>query len=303
MANVKQIKQKTTGTLLDIEDTQARGDIASEVNNRTNADKALDDKVKAETEARTSADNALNQKIAQETTNRTNADNALQTAVNAEAQTRLQADTDLQTNIGNEATARTNADNALQEKINTNKNDISELKSDLSNKLPKSPTEWEEWTAEEQAAARDRIGINEEFQRVFLLDEIWEQGTSLIVNVNNLSHLRIFISLNAGIISSVDNFGLISFTDSNGNRTENLFELGSISESNRDYAQVAYCKYDINDVPTMSRWAQVSGNPALTLRGGIVRNLCVGGIIPNFLVSKIHFPKIKGGVKIAIWGC
>ena len=113
MANVKQIKQKTTGTLLDIEDTQARNDIAAEITNRTNADKALDDKVKAETEARTSADNALNQKIVQETTNRTNADNALQTAVNAEAQ------------------AREQADNALQEKINTNKNDISELRGDL----------------------------------------------------------------------------------------------------------------------------------------------------------------------------
>ena len=50
MANVKQIKQKTTGTLLDIEDTQARSDIAAEITNRTNADKALDDKVKAETE-------------------------------------------------------------------------------------------------------------------------------------------------------------------------------------------------------------------------------------------------------------
>ena len=39
MANVKQFKQKTTGTLLDIEDTQARSDIASEITNRTNAEK------------------------------------------------------------------------------------------------------------------------------------------------------------------------------------------------------------------------------------------------------------------------
>lgn len=45
MANVKQIKQKTTGTLLDIEDTQARADIASEVVNRTNADNALQEKI------------------------------------------------------------------------------------------------------------------------------------------------------------------------------------------------------------------------------------------------------------------
>lgn len=45
MANVKQIKQKTTGTLLDIEDTQARADIASEITNRTNADNALQEKI------------------------------------------------------------------------------------------------------------------------------------------------------------------------------------------------------------------------------------------------------------------
>lgn len=63
MANVKQIKQKTTGTLLDVEDTQARADIASEVVNRTNADKALDDKVKAETTNRTNADNELQEEI------------------------------------------------------------------------------------------------------------------------------------------------------------------------------------------------------------------------------------------------
>lgn len=65
MANVKQLKQKTSGTLLDIEDAQARKDIASEVINRTNADKALDDKIKAEAEARTNADNALQEEIAE----------------------------------------------------------------------------------------------------------------------------------------------------------------------------------------------------------------------------------------------
>lgn len=47
--------------------------------------------------------------------------------------------------------------NSQTEQIQT---DISELKSDLSNKLPKSPTEWEEWTAEEQAMARLRIGAD-----------------------------------------------------------------------------------------------------------------------------------------------
>lgn len=40
------------------------------------------------------------------------------------------------------------------------KSEVSQLKEDLSDKLPKSPTNWGPWTAEEQAVARDRIGID-----------------------------------------------------------------------------------------------------------------------------------------------
>ena len=38
--------------------------------------------------------------------------------------------------------------------------EITQLKGDLANKLPKSPADWEQWTAEEQAAARNNIGIH-----------------------------------------------------------------------------------------------------------------------------------------------
>lgn len=44
--------------------------------------------------------------------------------------------------------------------IEQNAEDITALKGDLANKLPKSPAAWESWTAEEQAAARDNIGIH-----------------------------------------------------------------------------------------------------------------------------------------------
>ena len=36
--------------------------------------------------------------------------------------------------------------------------EVSQIRDDLANKLPKSPTNWEPWTAEEQAAACERIG-------------------------------------------------------------------------------------------------------------------------------------------------
>lgn len=44
---------------------------------------------------------------------------------------------------------------------------------DLADKLPKSPANWEQWTAEEQAAARDRLGIDEPYELIdsFTIDE------------------------------------------------------------------------------------------------------------------------------------
>ena len=46
---------------------------------------------------------------------------------------------------------------------------VGQLKGDLSNKLPKSPANWEMWTAEEQAAARERMGIPGDY---VLIEEI-----------------------------------------------------------------------------------------------------------------------------------
>ena len=40
-----------------------------------------------------------------------------------------------------------------------NSNDVNQIKDDLESKLPKSPANWEPWTAEEQAAAQERLGI------------------------------------------------------------------------------------------------------------------------------------------------
>ena len=164
------------------------------------------------------------------------------------------------------------------------------------------PAGWPEWTAEEQAAARDRLGITEDLQQVFILSETWEEATSLNVEVNSLSHFRIFITLETGTVSSVTNYGLISCTNSSGNKTESLFELGTLTESSRDNAQVAYCKYDIGETPVMTRWLQAGSCPQFTIRGGLIRNISTGSKIQDYMVSKIQFPPMKGDVRIAIWG-
>lgn len=54
--------------------------------------------------------------------------------------------------------ANTAAGNA-QAVADTVNGDVKQLKADLANKLPKSPSDWQEWTAEEQAAAQERLGI------------------------------------------------------------------------------------------------------------------------------------------------
>ena len=54
---------------------------------------------------------------------------------------------------------------------------IGQLKDDLANKLPKSPVNWESWTAEEQAAARERIGIPGDYE---LIDTITIEEDSVL---------------------------------------------------------------------------------------------------------------------------
>lgn len=43
---------------------------------------------------------------------------------------------------------------------------VSQLKEDLANKLQKPPTDWQEWTADEQAVARERIGLYNPFELI-----------------------------------------------------------------------------------------------------------------------------------------
>ena len=51
------------------------------------------------------------------------------------------------------------AEEKKQEVQGVYQTDLNELKGDLDNKLPKSPVNWEPWTDEEQASAREKMGI------------------------------------------------------------------------------------------------------------------------------------------------
>lgn len=91
--------------------------IDTEIAERTAADKTLQDNIDAEKYARTQEDTRLNARIDKEVTDRTNADNELGTRIDNEEDAREAADTTLQDNIDAEETARTEADTTLQDNI------------------------------------------------------------------------------------------------------------------------------------------------------------------------------------------
>ena len=62
------------------------------------------------------------------------------------------------------------------------KQGLNQLKDDLSNKLPKSPADWDPWTSEEQAAARERMSVENGSDFELLVDAtLEEEANSFIV--------------------------------------------------------------------------------------------------------------------------
>lgn len=112
-----------------------------------------------------------------------------------------------------------NADNrvaefdAHTEQIQT---DISGLKSGLSNKLPKSPSNWELWTAEEQAMARERIGLHGDFE---LVADIELSEETRVVSINFETYLQELYVVFSGTATSEGNAGIdVYFGDGTGRR-------------------------------------------------------------------------------------
>lgn len=101
---------------------------------------------------------------------------------------------------------------------------VGQLKDDLADKLPKSPADWEPWTAEQQAAARDRMGIPGDY---VLIEEI-----TLEEDVGSISRSKepdgtpysfsAFCIIAEIIISESDTSSYIRI-DASSNLTPNLF--------------------------------------------------------------------------------
>lgn len=167
----------------------------------SNAKKALDDTKEFANQAKSE----LNQI---KTDTNTLKDEANTSAVNAKS---------------SETKAKEYADN-----LQSSTDDISKLKEDLANKLPKSPADWNPWTAEEQAVARDRIGINE----YDLIDDITIAEDVDMFSYNDINLNRILVDIT---ISQIPDEGITvqMYVKAPENKLFYIGRIAKVSNMNR----------------------------------------------------------------------
>ena len=115
-------------------------------------------------------------------------------------------------------------ENEIDTKVDGINSNINELKGDLANKLPKSPANWGPWTAEEQAAARDKIGIPVDYE---LIEEIiLEEDVSTISRSQEPDGtpyaFSAFCIIAEVIVSDSDTFPYLR-VDVSSDTTDNIF--------------------------------------------------------------------------------
>lgn len=115
-----------------------------------------------------------------------------------------------------EQTAREQADTSLQQKI--------------SGKLPKSPTNWESWTSDEQAAARERIGASKKLG-------IWEDIATVNIT-EDASAITVNLDVNGNTFSLSDIICEITIPKENPVKQRSIY-FGLNISTNFTFSRVA----------------------------------------------------------------
>lgn len=222
-------------------------------------------------------------------------------AYNTNAQTKLNA-------YNENADNRVAEFDAHTEQIQT---DISELKSDLANKLPKSPADWEQWTAEEQAMARARMdadGGTMEFiaditttedADVISIDK-FPDGTPL-----KLKSFDLYFIIPKASIDDFVNSGC-KFKYDNETRTENRDSANKLISSKYDTYNNMYVMWNnarpIGFVPNAASWANGSAPIASMFKYDNTFKFTADYICEVHLTKYINSIQIPSGTRMVLWG-
>lgn len=182
--------------------------------------------------------------------------------------------------------------------------ELNQIKDDLSNKLPKSPADWEAWTAEEQAAARERIGIHGEWELIeetTITEEIRRFSRSTEPNGNPYKFAAVVIRANFGNIPADIEYDYSTYNvQYNDTALYDYFTSRKISRTNSLWSYVdcsGKCPNFNSFIANNSGVSVVDGRIGFT--NNLANNLkCRAAVINTVDVNGL-FP---AGVKFTIWG-
>lgn len=186
-----------------------------------------------------------------------------------------------------------------------------QLKEDLSNKLPKSPTEWEAWTAEEQAMARARMdadGGKMEFiaditttedADVISIDK-FHDGTPL-----KLKSFDMYFIIPKASIDGHINSGY-KFKYNNETKTSERDGANKLISSKYDTYNNMYVMWNnarpIGFVPISSSWANGSATISNMVKFENIFNVIAEYICEVHLTKYNDGIQIPSGTRIVLWG-
>lgn len=208
------------------------------------------------------------------------------------------------------ATSKTEIETQKNESVNAVKSvyqtDLNELKGDLDNKLPKSPVNWELWTDEEQAAAREQMGIPNGYE---LIEE-----TTLQEDVTLFSRSQepdgtpyafsAFCIIAEPIISDSDTFPYLR-VDASSDKTDNLFLVYLYREGIKN--KRINVNYEALSPNLFRLSTEINDKSGVVFSEGkvSVRDFDYGNVpILSTIVNKIYLRNITlcAGTKIKIYG-
>ena len=172
--------------------------------------------------------------------------------------------------------------------------EVNQIKDDLSNKLPKSPTDWQEWTAEEQAEARERIGIGGDWEYIDEITLSEEAGLDITLN-RDYKKIYMFAEKPSG--TSFEGETRLYFHDKNNSGWAEIKGANIQSSFSDDYTQIlAECCGKLSFIAKMnSDWTYGYGaNPSFAVNTGstdcVINHICTFACI------------LPAGFSIKIWG-
>ena len=159
----------------------------------------------------------------------------------------------------------------IDKRLSSLADENAELKDDLADKLPKSPVNWEQWTAQEQAAACNRVGAIRSYGDGWTLKAKWTSIDPITVDFSGCSEFFI-----AGYIKSTGEVSL--YTNLIANQICFRF-----SYNGARYVRMLYCNQPTGGIaPIFAKYSTASVVQADNLIA-----YCIGSIGDTRKVSDI----------------